>query len=182
MLDRFGLDFDSKQRIAWFALAGVPLCLFGTLGWFAFWQGKWKLSGVAFTLGAIALIGLMTQFVAPQVDRWQGAQRMAANFGQEQRERGFVSVPFKTDTTIVVLGQFRPSLVFYFGQMVHFSSSNDGAIEMAKSSPESMLITTEEHLQELQNQLPQHSQVIERLGSLPGQDSLLVIGPKTIRR
>ena len=182
MLDRFGLDFASQQRIAWFALAGIPLCLFGALGWFAFGQGKRKLSGVAFTLGAIALIGLMTQFVAPQVDRWQGAQRMAENFGQEQREKGFVSVPSESDTTIVVLGQFRPSLVFYFGQVVHFSSSNDDAIEMAKSSPESMLITTEEHLQELRNQLPQDSQVIERLGSLPGQDKLLVVGPETIQR
>ena len=182
ILDRFGLDSGSQQRMAWFALAGVPLCLFGTLGWFAFGQGKWKLSGVAFALGALGLIGLMTQFVAPQVDRWQGAQRMAESFGQENRMKGFVSVPTENDTTIVVLGQFRPSLVFYFGQAIHFSSSNEDAIEKSKSSPDSMLITTEKHLQELQDQLPRHSQVIERIGSLPGQDKLLVVGPETIRR
>ena len=182
ILDRFGLDSGSQQRMAWFALAGVPLCLFGSLGWLAFGQGKWKLSGVAFALGALGLIGLMTQFVAPQVDRWQGAQRMAESFGQENRMKGFVSVPTENDTTIVVLGQFRPSLVFYFGQAIHFSSSNEDAIEKSKSSPDSMLITTEEHLQELQDQLPRHSQVIERIGSLPGQDKLLVVGPETIRR
>lgn len=181
-LDRFGLDSVSQQRMAWFALAGVPLCLFGALGWFAFGQGKRKLSGAAFTLGALGLIGLMTQFVAPQVDRWQGAQRMAESFGQENRMKGFVSVPSENDTKIVVLGQFRPSLVFYFGQVVHFSSSNEDAIERSKSSPDSMLITTEEHLQELQDQLPRNSQVIERIGSLPGQDRLLVVGPETIRR
>lgn len=182
LLDRFGLDSVSQQRMAWFALAGVPLCLFGALGWLAFGQRQWKLSGAAFTLGAIALIGLLTQFVAPQADRWQGAQRMAESFGQEQREKGFVSVPSETDTTIVVLGQFRPSLVFYFGQVVHFSSSNEDAIEKSKSSPESMLITTEEHLRQLQDHLSQDPHVIERIGSLPGQDKLLVVGPETIRR
>ena len=182
LLDRFGLDSVSQQRMAWFALAGVPLCLFGALGWLAFGQRQWKLSGAAFTLGAIALIGLLTQFVAPQADRWQGAQRMAESFGQEQREKGFVSVPSETDTTIVVLGQFRPSLVFYFGQVVHFSSSNEDAIEKSKSSLESMLITTEEHLRQLQDHLSQDPHVIERIGSLPGQDKLLVVGPETIRR
>lgn len=182
LLDRFGLDSVSQQRMAWFALAGVPLCLFGALGWLAFGQRQWKLSGAAFTLGAIALIGLLTQFVAPHADRWQGAQRMAESFGQEQREKGFVSVPSETDTTIVVLGQFRPSLVFYFGQVVHFSSSNEDAIEKSKSSPESMLITTEEHLRQLQDHLSQDPHVIERIGSLPGQDKLLVVGPETIRR
>jgi len=181
-LDRFGLDAGSQQRMAWFALAGVPLCLFGSLGWFAFGKHHWKLSGVAFSLGAIALIGLLTQFVAPQVDRWQGAQRMAESFGQENRMKGFVSVPSENDTTIVVLGQFRPSLVFYFGQVIHFSSSREDAIEKSKSSLESMLITTEKHLQELQDQLPRNSQVIERIGSLPGQDKLLVVGSETIRR
>lgn len=182
LLDRFGLDSVSQQRMAWFALAGVPLCLFGALGWLAFGQRQWKLSGAAFTLGAIALIGLLTQFVAPHADRWQGAQRMAESFGQEQREKGFVSVPSETDTTIVVLGQFRPSLVFYFGQVVHFSSSNEDAIEKSKSSLESMLITTEEHLRQLQDHLSQDPHVIERIGSLPGQDKLLVVGPETIRR
>ena len=182
LLDRFGLDSVSQQRVAWFAIAGVPLCLFGALGWLAFGQRQWKLSGAAFTLGAIALIGLLTQFVAPQADRWQGAQRMAESFGQEQRDKGFVSVPSETDTTIVVLGQFRPSLVFYFSQVVHFSSSNEDAIEKSKSSPESMLITTEEHLRQLQDHLPQDPHVIERIGSLPGQDKLLVVGPETIRR
>lgn len=182
ILDRFGLDSVSQQRMAWFALAGVPLCLFGALGWIAFVRSNWKLSGAAFAFGAVSLIALLTQFVAPQVDRWQGAQRMAESFGQENRMKGFVAAPSETDTTIVVLGQFRPSLVFYFGQVVHFSSSNEDALEKSKSNPESMLITTEEHLQELQDQLPRHSQVIERIGSLPGQDKLLVVGPETIRR
>lgn len=179
--DRCGLDRSSQNRMASLAIVGVPLCLFGLLGWVAFGYQRMKLAGIAFTFGSIGLIVLLSQFAASEIDRWQGAQRMAADWGQKRRLQGGEWLDFDPKKPIVVLGQFRPSFVFYFGQVVHFSSSNEEAIDKVSLSPESLLITTQEHLQAMENRLPSHI-VIERIGSLPGQDNLVILGHQTTKR
>lgn len=179
---QLGLDTLSQNRIAELAWVGMPLCVFGLLGWIAFANRKRNLSGLAFALGACAWIGMLCQFVAPQIDRFQGVQRMADRWRQTHQQETSTFATSQDTKAIVILGQFRPSLVFYFGQLVHFIGSHEEAIELAHERSNTMLITTQEHYHALEARLPGHTQVIERVSSLPGQDELVVLDQQPLQR
>ena len=172
-LDRVGMDRVLQQRFVWLGIAGVPLVLFGTLGACLLWSDRPKLSAGVFSLAAVSMILILSQYVAPELDRLQSPQILAERWSDKlESEQGQVAV----------LGFFRPTMVFYFGQDVSFCKSTDDAIAFAKNKDHAILVTTEKHYAEIKDQLPDSTQVIERVAQFPNKGEVVVLGDKSLMR
>ena len=173
MLDRVGMDRVLQQRFLWLGIAGAPLVLFGTIGACLLWSNRPKLSATAFSLAAVSMIMILAQYVAPELDRLQSPQLLAERWSKKQNpDQGQVAV----------LGFFRPTMVFYFGQDVDFCKSPEDAIVFAKNNEHSILVTTEKHYTEIKDQLPRSTQVIERVTQFPNRGDVVVLGEKSLMR
>ena len=147
--------------------------LFGTLGACLLWSDRPKLSAGVFSLAAVSMILILSQYVAPELDRLQSPQILAERWSDKlESEQGQVAV----------LGFFRPTMVFYFGQDVSFCKSTDDAIAFAKNKDHAILVTTEKHYAEIKDQLPDSTQVIERVAQFPNKGEVVVLGDKSLMR
>lgn len=173
MLDRVGMDRILQQRFVWLGIAGAPLVLFGTLGACLLWSNRPKLSAGVFSAAAVSMIMILCQYVAPELDRLQSPQLLAERWSEKlEQDRGQVAV----------LGFFRPTMVFYFGQDVDFCKSPEDAIVFARDKEHSILVTTEKHYAEIKDQLPESTQVIERVAQFPKRGEVVVLGDKSLMR
>ena len=173
ILDRFGMDQMLQQRFVWMGVAGIPLLLFGSMGAWFLWSNRPRLSAGVFSIAALSMILILSQFVAPELDRFQSPQRLA------QRWSARVG---SVDTRVAVLGFFRPTLVFYFGRDIDFCDSDREAIDFARMGGDSILVTTESQYARLKDQLPDSTQVIERISQFQNRSEVLVLGNKSLMR
>ena len=173
LLDRVGMDQVLQQRFVWLGVAGIPLLLFGTIGAWLLWSNRPRLSAGAFAVAALSLIMLLSQYVAPELDRFQSAQRLAQRWSTRVGS---------VDTHVAVFGFFRPTLVFYFARDIHFCDSVDEAIDFAKMGGDSILVTTESQYARLKGQLPDSTRIIERISQFPNRGEVLVLGDKSLMR
>ena len=173
MLDRVGMDRVLQQRFVWLGIAGTPLVIFGTVGVCLLWSNRLKLSAGAFSVAAVSMIIILAQYVAPELDRLQSPQLLAERWSEKlARDQGQVAV----------LGFFRPTMVFYFGQDVDFCKSPEDAIAFARDKEHSILVTTEKHYAEIKDRLPESTQVIERVAQFPNRGEVVVLGDKSLIR
>jgi hypothetical protein len=119
------------------------------------------------------MILVLSQFVAPELDRFQSPQRLAQRWSTRVGS---------VDTHVAVLGFFRPTLVFYFGRELDFCESVDEAIDFAKMGGDSILVTTESQYARLKDQLPDSTRIIERISQFPNRGEVLVLGNKSLMR
>ncbi len=173
MLDRAGLDRTFQQRFVWFGVAGLPLLGFGVAGYCLLQKEQSKLAACVFSLAAISMILILSQFVAPELDRFQEAQKLAQRWKPQLQE---------ADSQIAVLGHFRPTLVFYFGREIDFCNSEEDAVRVVAQGGHSIVVTTELQYAKIKHQLPQSIQVIERVSQFPNRGELLVLGDKSLMR
>jgi hypothetical protein len=122
---------------------------------------------------AVSMMLILCQFVAPELDRFQSLQRTAKAWDKTQWQSG---------SQVAVLDCFRPSLVFYFDRELRFCDSADQAIEIVRESPQSLLITTNERYEQLKQQLPSTTQIVQRIAQFPSQDELIVLGNTSLKR
>ena len=173
MLDRVGMDRTLQQRFVWLGITGAPLILFGAIGAGLLWTNRPRLSAGAFSMAAVSMIMILSQYVAPELDRLQSPQLLAERWSEKlEPDRGQVAV----------LGFFRPTMVFYFGQEVDFCKSPEDAIAFAKNKEHSILVTTEKHYAEIKAQLPESTQVMERVAQFPNRGEVVVLGDKSLMR
>ena len=172
-LDRIGMAQMLQQRFVWLGVAGLPLILFGTLGAWFLWSTRPRLAAASFSIAAVSMIMVLSQFVAPELDRFQSPQRLAQRWSSQVGS---------VDTHVAVFGFFRPTLVFYFGRDIHFCDSADEAIDFAKMGGDSILVTTESQYARLKDQLPDSTQIIERISQFPNRGEVLVLGDKSLMR
>lgn len=172
-LDALGMARIDQHRFAWFGIVGVPLLAFGGLGWWLVARGKRPLAAGAFAFAAVSMMLLLCHLVAPELDRYQQLQSTA----QSWREQ--VARP---DAEVAVLSCFRPSLVFYFSRVLQFCDSTDEAVAIVRSNSKALLVTTEEQYAQIKHQLPESTQIIERVAQFPSQEGLVVLGDKSLIR
>ena len=173
MLDRVGMDRILQQRFVWLGVAGAPLVLFGTTGACLLWSNRPKLSAGMFSVAAVSMILILCQYVAPELDQVQSPQLLAERWSEKlEHDRGQVAV----------LGFFRPTMVFYFGQDVDFCKSPEDAIAFARDKEHSILVTTEKHYTEIKDQLPESMHVMERVAQFPKRGEVVVLGDKSLMR
>ena len=172
-LDRIGMAQVLQQRFIWLGVAGLPLILFGTVGAWFLWSNRPRLSAASFSFAALSMIVILSQFVAPELDRFQSPQRLAQRWSSRVGS---------ADMHVAVFGFFRPTLVFYFGRNIHFYDSADEAIDFAKMGGDAILVTTESQYSRLKDQLPGSTQIIERISQFPNRGELLVLGDKSLMR
>ena len=172
-LDRIGMTQVLQQRFVWLGVAGLPLVLFGTVGAWFIWSNRPRLSAASFAVAAMSMIMILSQFVAPEIDRFQSPQRLAQRWSSRVDS---------ADMQVAVFGFFRPTLVFYFGKNIHFCDSTDEAIDFAKMGGGAILVTTESQYNRLKDQLPDSTQIIERISQFPNRGEVLVLGDKSLMR
>ena len=73
-------------------------------------------------------------------------------------------------------------MVFYFGQDVSFCKSTDDAITFTKNKDHAILVTTEKLYAQIKDQLPDSTQVIERVAQFPNKGEVVVLGDKSLMR
>jgi 4-amino-4-deoxy-L-arabinose transferase-like glycosyltransferase len=173
LLDRTGMERVLQSRFAWFGIAGVPLVVFGAIGLSLLRAEKPQLSGASFALGAVTMILILCQFVAPGLDRFQSAQLLA--------ERWSPRLPIEK-SEIAVLGYFRPTMVFYFGRDIEFCDTDEDAIRIAERGGNSILVTTDKHYAKIKGRLPDSTEVIERVSQFPNRGEVLVLGDRSLKR
>ena len=162
-----------QQRVVWLGVAGLPLILFGSVGAWFLWINLPRWSAGSFSIAAMSMIMILSQFVAPELDQFQSPQRLAQRWSSRVGS---------VDTHVAVFGFFRPTLVFYFGRNIHFCDSTDEAIDFAKMGGGSILVTTESQYARLKDQLPDSTQIIERISQFPNRGEVLVLGDKSLMR
>ncbi len=173
VLDRAGMDEILQQRSIWLGIAGVPLLLFGAVGAWFLSRNRPRLSAGAFSVAAVSMILVLSQYVAPELDRFQSPQRMAQRWSSRVGS---------VEAQVAVFGFFRPTLVFYFGRDIQFCDSSDQAIDFARMGGDSILVTTESQYAQLKGKLPESTQIIERISQFPNRDEVLVLGDKSLMR
>jgi 4-amino-4-deoxy-L-arabinose transferase-like glycosyltransferase len=167
LLGRIGIEPRIAQRLIGLWVVGLPLILFGFMGWTFIHRGRGRAAGFAFAAGAASMIVLLAQYVAPEIDRMQGAQHMAQKWNET--EAG-------AKPSVAVLGPFRPSLVFYFGQVIEFCDSPESVVQFASDHGDAIILTTDKHLERMEHELRPETQVFDRTASLPGQKPVVVLG------
>jgi len=173
LLDRMDVERVIQQRLVWLGVAGVPIVLFGSLGACLLWSNRPRLSGGAFSVGALSMIVTLCQYVAPELDRFQTPQLLAERWSSQLSSGG---------AQVAVFGYFRPTLVFYFRRGVDFCDSSDEAIQFTNAGKASILVTTGTHYAKIKDQLSESTQVIERVSQFPNRDEVLVLGDKSLLR
>jgi len=173
LLDRIGMERVLQQRIVWLGVAGAPLVLFGTIGACLLWSNRPRLSAGVFSVAALSMILTLCQYVAPELDRFQTAQRLAQRWSKDLEA---------SDSHVAVLGYFRPTMVFYFGREIDFCQSTEEALDFSLSGGASILVTTDKQYARIKNQLPESTQVIERVSQFPNRGEVVVLGHKSLKR
>ena len=173
LLDRVGMERILQQRFVWLGVAGAPLVVFGTIGLCLLWNNRPRLSAGMFCVAALSMIVTLCQFVAPELDRFQAAQLLAQRWSQQLDASG---------SHVAVLGFFRPTMVFYFGREIDFCQTADEAIDFSLSGGASILVTTDKQYALIKNQLPESTQVIERVSQFPNRGEVFVLGDKSLKR
>ena len=173
LLGRIGVERDIQQRLVWLGVAGVPLVVFGMIGACLLWSNRPRLSAGAFSIAAVSMMVTLSQFVAPELDRFQTPQLIAERWRLQLRS---------DESQVTVLGFFRPSMVFYFRRDIEFCDSSDKAINSANAKGGSIMLTTEKHFAKMQGKLPESTQVLERITQFPNRDEVVVIGDKSLMR
>ncbi|MEQ1826994.1 MAG: glycosyltransferase family 39 protein [Pirellula sp.] len=172
VLDRLHIETQIQPRIMWFGIVGVPLIVMGLIGWVQLRSGKTAWSAASFSIAAASMVGVLCQYVAPEVDRLQASQSLAQDW-QPVTGRGRIAIN--------VLGFFRPSMVFYFGQKLNFTDSAEEALRTS-SDQNSIIITTSLQYQQIQDQLAPEMCVLHRVAQFPEGDELIVLGNKSLMR
>ena len=157
----------------WLGVAGVPLALFGTIGVAFLWMNRPRLAGGSFSIAAVFMMVVLSQYVAPELDRFQTPQLLAERWRSQTDS---------SDSQVAVLGYFRPTMVFYFGRDLDFCSSASEAIEFSKQSAATLLVTTDKQYALIRDQLPASTEIIERVSQFPNRDDVLVLGDKSLLR
>ncbi len=173
LLDRIGMEKIFQIRFVWLGVAGIPLLLFGTVGAWLLWSNLPRLSACAFSIGALTMMVVLAQYVAPELDQLQTNQRLAQRWSNRLAS---------SDTQVAVLGYFRPTMVFYFGRDIDFCNSEDEALDFARNGRNSMLVTTDEQYAKIKDKLPVSTQIIERISQFPNRGEVLVLGDKSLMR
>ena len=173
LLGRIGVERDIQQRLVWLGVAGVPLVVFGIIGACLLWSNRPQLSAGAFSIAAVSMMVTLSQFVAPELDRFQTPQLIAERWRRQLRS---------DESQVAVLGLFRPSMVFYFRREIKFCDSSDRAINSANAKGGSIMVTTEKHYAKMQGKLPESAKVLERITQFPNRDEVVVIGDKSLMR
>jgi 4-amino-4-deoxy-L-arabinose transferase-like glycosyltransferase len=156
------------SRSTWllFGIAGLPLLLAGLGGAIACGCGRPKTAIAIFSMSAKFFILVLSQFIAPELDRLQGAQRLAERTASKSGEAD-------SDKTILAMGRFKPSLVFYSKQPVQFCESVEHAVEELKSNPNATLLSTVYGLNEIEELTG--SRRLEVSPSLPGEPAWAIL-------
>jgi len=170
---RLHIDPLIQGRLAWLGLAGLPLAVFGILGWSFLYCKKTRWASGAFVVAATSLIAILSQYVAPELDRLQSSQMLAENLKARIANEG---------AQVTILGHYRPTMVFYLGQEINFCDSPAEAIEKANANSNSVLITTESHYSQIEPYLQDRNAVLERVAQFPGRDDLVVLGDPSLMR
>ncbi len=173
LLDQIGMERVLQQRFVWLGVAGVPLVVFGAIGVCLLWSHRPRLSAGVFSVAALSMIVTLCQYVAPELDRFQAAQRLAQRWSQHLEAK---------DSHVAVLGFFRPTMVFYFGREIDFCQSTDEAIDFSLADGTSILVTTDKQYARIKDQIPESIQVIERVSQFPNRGEVLVLGDKSLMR
>lgn len=173
LLDRVGMERVLQQRFVWLGVAGAPLVIFGTIGACLLWRNRPRLSAGMFCVAALSMIVTLCQYVAPELDRFQMAQRLAQRWSKDLEA---------SDSHVAVLGYFRPTMVFYFEREINFCQSTEEAIDFSLSGGKSILVTTDKQYARIKNQLPESTQVIERVSQFPNRGEVVVLGDKSLKR
>ena len=173
VLGRFNMDPLIQRRFAWLGMAGLPLAVFGVLGWSFLYCKKTSWAAGAFVVAATSLIAILSQVVAPELDRLQSSQMLAEN----------LKARFANESTqVTILGHYRPTMVFYLGQEIDFCDSPAEAIERSNANSNSILITTEGLYSRIEPFLQEHTAVIQRVAQFPGREDLIVLGDQSLMR
>ncbi len=173
LLDRIGMERVLQKRFVWLGVAGAPLVVFGTLGVCLLWSNRPRLSAGVFSVAALSMIVTLCQYVAPELDRFQTAQRLAQRWSKDLEA---------SDSQVAVLGYFRPTMVFYFGREIDFCRSTEEAIDFSLAGGKSILVTTDKQYARIKNQLPESTQVLERIAQFPNRGEVVVLGDKSLKR
>ena len=173
VLGRFNMDPLIQRRLAWLGMAGLPLAVFGVLGWSFLYCKKTSWAAGAFVVAATSLIAILSQVVAPELDRLQSSQMLAENLKARFANEG---------TQVTILGHYRPTMVFYLGQEIDFCDSPAEAIERSNANSNSILITTEGLYSRIEPFLQEHTAVIQRVAQFPGREDLIVLGDQSLMR
>ncbi len=173
VLDHVGMDPASQQRVVWLGIAGVPLVLFGSIGFCLLLKNRTRLSAVTFSVAAVSMIVLLCQHTAPELDRFQSAQLLAQRWNSQ--------LP-SGSSEVAVFGYFRPTMVFYFGRDIDYCNSDEEAIRAATLGGNSILVTTDRQYEKIKDRLPDSASVIERVSQFPNRGEVLVIGDRSLKR
>ncbi|MCY3004675.1 MAG: glycosyltransferase family 39 protein [Planctomycetota bacterium] len=116
------LEVDPKMlpAIATFAWLGVLLLCGGFVGWLLERQCKpvWSLSILAGV--CVAWVVLIWQLILPRIDRFQTPQQIAIEHLAPSGSNGSTPKRGSAQGDPVVVGMFRPSMVFYSEQTLNF--------------------------------------------------------------
>ncbi len=173
LLDRIGMERVLQQRFVWLGVAGAPLVVFGTMGACLLWSNRPRLSAGVFSVAALSMIVTLCQYVAPELDRFQSAQRLAQRWSKDLEA---------SDSRVAVLGYFRPTMVFYFGREIDFCQSTEEALDFSLTDGKSILVTTDKQYSRIKDRLPESTQVIERVTQFPNRGEVVVLGDKSLKR
>jgi len=172
-LDSFDIDRLIQSRLAWVGVVGTPLAFLGMLGWALLRHGRTRLAAGTFSFASICMIIMLCQWIAPEMDRLQVSQSLAEDWKHQGSEKG---------SSVTVLGHFRPSMVFYFGRPLQFCDSPDDAMQMMHSHENSILVTTDEHYEQIKGYLPKRMEVLQRVAQFPEREELVVLGNQSLMR
>jgi 4-amino-4-deoxy-L-arabinose transferase-like glycosyltransferase len=172
LLDRMAIETQAQRRIAWLGVVGLPLVVFGIFGLGMLIRNRTKIAAGAFATAAVAMMLILSQFVAPELDRFQQMQAVAQSWKQ---------AGLGPQVPVAMLDCFRPSMVFYYQREIHFCDTPEQAIEWMRGNHQSILIASSQQYELLRNQLPENYRILRRVSQFPTQEELVVVGDLSMR-
>lgn len=168
LLDQFEISSSAQSAIGSLWLIGVPIAILGVFGLYLVWNAKPQMATVCFLSASIAFTSLLWQYGARIVDRLQTPQLAAAQLEALGGSSG---------VRLTAINLFRPSMVFYFGNPIHFEtdrSIRDNHYEVSSSNSE-YLILCDEDWEQLHERFGDDYRVIMQLPNFPENGNLLVV-------
>jgi 4-amino-4-deoxy-L-arabinose transferase-like glycosyltransferase len=173
-LDGLRIDEATWDTVVWVSLLGVPLLIGGTAGLALIrWQRRWFLAP-CFAATAAAMMVLFWQLLVPLADRHQTPQDIASALSETPRDKD-------APPSIVVLGYFRPSMVFYANNAVDFLPDLPTLVERLSREPQPVIVLNEKSLESVQEHLPEGYHVTQAYAEFPKRGKVLVLEP-SLRR
>lgn len=173
LLDRLKIDPAIQTTFRWLGVIGLPLLVGGLVGWLMVLRNRAVGAIYTFAVTAASMLVIFWQFVAPAIDRFQTPQLIAREVSQSSEYR---------NSTVAVVGYFRPSMVFYLGRPIVFCTDQDQAIAVSNANESLVLIAPQEHYEQMKARMQKEMDVVQRVAKFPQQGELLILREQSLRR